>query len=278
MVDQFLRPASPGEAIRLKKQTGGVFLAGGTELNWKGAPSAETLISLEGVALAFVREEAGAMVLGPTITLQSIADDADLEAAGLGVLQQAARAIGSRPIRSLATLGGNIASNKSCSDLIVPLSVLGATVTLTTEDGDRDVPLDEYVAAPDRNALIAAVKVPKPGAATRAALERFSRSANDLALINAALALRLDGTTIHEPRLALGGVAATVIRVLEAEEALDGADVASGLDALQDGLAAAIAAAIHPIDDTRGSAAYKTDIAVELCRRTLLACVAEERS
>jgi CO/xanthine dehydrogenase FAD-binding subunit len=133
------------------------------------------------------------------------------------------------------------------------------------------------VAAPDRNALITAITVPVPGATTRVSLERYSRSANDLALINAALALQLDSTTIREPRLALGGVAATVVRVSEAEEALSGADAASGLDTVMDRFAAAIAAAIHPIDDTRGSAAYKTDIAVELCRRTLLACVAEDR-
>ncbi|MBW2527022.1 MAG: FAD binding domain-containing protein [Deltaproteobacteria bacterium] len=278
MVDRYLRPTSPAEAVRLKKETGGVYLAGGTELNWRGAPAADTLISLEGLALDFIRVEEEALVLGPTVTLQALADSAEIEAAGLEVLQKAALGIGSRPIRSLATLGGNLASNKSCSDMIPALWVLDTRLTLSSREGDREVAIGEHVMAHDAHALIAAIRVPRPAAQTKVAIERYSRSATDLALINAAVAVDLDGATVRESRVALGGVAATVVRVAEAETALSGADLSDGLDAAIDALRQAVASAIHPIDDLRGSAAYKTEIAAELCGRALAACARGERS
>lgn len=278
MVDRFLRPASAGEALRLQKETGGLFLAGGTELGYRGFPEMDTLISLAQLGLDFIRPEAEAVVIGPMVTLQRLADSTELASAGLAVLQRAALGVGSRPIRSLATVGGNVAQNRPCSDLIPTLWALDASLTLATAQGERTIGIGEHAAGPDGRVLILSVRVPIPTAQHRVAIERHSRTAVDLAVVNAALSLEVVAGAVRAPRLLLGGVAPTVARITDAEAAIDGAPVDGDLDDLVARCTAAVRAAIDPIDDLRGSAAYRTDVAVELTRRVLTTCLAEERS
>jgi xanthine dehydrogenase small subunit len=269
MVERFLRPASAREAVQLRHETGGAFLAGGTELNYRGPTSAKVVVSLDGLGLGFVREEPASVLLGHGVTLQEIADSKVLVAAGLGVLCDAARAVGSRAIRCQATLGGNVASNKSCSDLIPALLVLGASVLLVSASGEHEEPIEKVVAAADRQALITAVRVPRPGPGARLARQRFSRTVNDLATINVALGFRLEGTSIAEPRLALGGVAPTVVRIAGAEAVLAGADTHTDRSSLGERLGEALRSGVSPIDDLRGSSSFKTELAVALGRRAL---------
>jgi xanthine dehydrogenase small subunit len=276
MVERFLRPASPAEAVQLQQETGGAFLAGGTELNYRGASSAEVVVSLDRLGLDFVREEPEAVLLGQGITLQEIADSKVLAAAGLGLLCDAARAVGSRAIRCQATLGGNVAANKSCSDLIPPLMVLGASVVLVTPSGEHEEPIEQRVAVADRHALITAIRVPRPRPSARLARQRFSRTVNDLATINLALGFRLEHATITEPRLAIGGVAPTVVRIAGAEAVLAGASPSADRSSLAERLGDALRSGVSPIDDLRGSSWFKTELAVALGRRALESALAPE--
>jgi putative selenate reductase FAD-binding subunit len=273
MVERFLRPAAPSEAVQLCQELDAAFIAGGTELNCKGAARAPTLVCLDRLGLAFVREEPTALVLGAGLTLQDLADNKELVGAGLGVLGEAARAVGSRSIRCQATLGGNVAANKSCSDLIPTLLVLDASLLMSTKTGEQELALQAYLAAPDRKALIKAIRVPRLGPTARVARQRFSRTVNDLATINVALALRLEGTLIAEPRLALGGVAPHVLRATAAEDVLAQASVSAEGAELAGRLGEALRASLHPVDDIRGSARFKMDLAVELSRRALRSAI-----
>ncbi len=276
MVQHFLRPASPAEAVALRKDTGGPYLAGGTDLNWMGPPSAATLVSLAALPLAFLRSDGPVAEIGPTVTLQELADHEGLSTVGLEVLRLAARQVGNRSIRNLATVGGSVAANKPTSDLIPPLIVLDGTVRLVTDGGEQEMTVEQYVAAPPAEALIVELRVPRPDSALRVALQRFARSANDLAVVNAALAVRLVAGQLAEPRLALGGVAPKVVRVPEAEAVLAGAEVGKDLAGLLDRFAEAVAANIAPVADQRGSASFRADLAVQLARRTLAACVTDK--
>ena len=275
MVERFLRPTSAAEALQMQRETGGLFLAGGTELNWGGPATARVLISLEGLPLGAVAQQGGFVTLGSTCSLQQLADDRSLGRAGLGLLVEAARAVGSRAVRGQATLGGNVASNKSCSDLLPSLMVLGAELLLATDAGDQVVPVEQYVAAPTKGALITGVRVPLPGAAMRAARERFSRTVNDLATLNVAVSLQAQPGAIAEPRVAVGGVAATVERLAPVEAALR-AMKPGGATEWGDRLRKAVRDAVKPIDDLRGSAAFKTHLAEELCVRAVAACLAPQ--
>jgi CO/xanthine dehydrogenase FAD-binding subunit len=175
-----------------------------------------------------------------------------------------------------ATVGGNVACNKSCGDLLPSLVALDSIVLLTAPAGDREVPIAELVRTPDRSALITALRVPRLGPSGRVARQRFARSANDLATINVALALRIEGGAVAEPRLAVGGVAPTVLRIAAAERELAGARVDGGPGAvatLAERLAKAVARAVEPIDDLRGSAAFKRELAGTLAGRALETCI-----
>lgn len=273
MVERFLRPSSAAEALQLRRETGGLFIAGGTELNWGGPPRASVLISLEKLSLGAVARHDGYFTIGATCSLQQLADDRALGPVGLGLLTEAARAVGSRSVRGQATLGGNIAANKSCSDLIPALLVLGAELLLATDGADRLLPIEQYVATPAKDALITAVRVPLPAETMRSARERFSRTVNDLATVNAAVSLQLRPEGVAEPRVAVGGVAARVVRLAAAEAALRGIKPAPETD-WGEPLRRAIREAVTPIDDVRGSASFKTHLAEQLCTRAVAACFA----
>jgi len=266
---RFLRPASAAEAVRLRADSGGQFLAGGTELGSLGYGKDQTLISLRDLELDFIREEAGAVVLGATVTLQQIADSDQLGQRGLSLVRDCAAAVSIRSVRNAATVGGSIGSSRTCSDLLPALLVLEATVMLLGAGGESEIPLADHLSAPQPGALITGVRVPRPGGDWRLSRRRFSRSANDLALINVALGLRLDGEAVAEVRLAIGGVAATVIRLTAAEQALCGVKPGDDRSAVTERFAEAVRSSVAPTTDLRGSADFKTHLAAELARQAL---------
>lgn len=276
MVEQrFLRPATAAEAVRRRADSGGQFLAGGTELGLLGYRPEQTLISLRDLELDFIREQGSAVTLGATVTLQQLADSEQLGQWGLQLLRDCAAAVSNRSVRNVATVGGNIGSRWSCSDLIPALLVLDAAVTLVGSGGETEIPLGDYLSAPPPGALITGVRVPRPGSDLRLSRRRFSRSANDLALINVALGLRLDGQAVAEARLAIGGVADQVLRVTAAEQALAGVKLGDERGAVAERFAEAVRTSVSPVTDLRGSADFKTHLAAELSRQALVAALGE---
>jgi len=276
MVQRFERPASVAEAARLRFESGGSFLAGGTQLNIGGAPEVEALIALDGLALDFVREDAGSFRIGPTLTLQALADHRALVEAGLGVLCEAARDVGNRAVRNQATLGGNLASRLSYSDMAPPLVALDAVLELRTADGEREMSVEEYERLPDAGALITCVRVPRPDVTTRVARRRFARTSADLPLVNVALVLAVTDAGIARARLAIGGLTAAAARVPAAERALVGGEVSA--DAVRDRFAAAVREGVHAVADLRGGVEFKTHLAVELACQALADCLRKERA
>lgn len=271
MVERYCRPVSIDEAVRLRAAGPSAYLGGGTTLSSGGTPEVPVVISLDGLGLGFVREESAAIVLGASLSLQEVADCAPLAGAGLSVLADAARAIGNRSFRGQSTVGGHVAANRSGADLVPALVVLEARVLLATVTGEREVGIEAYVAGPAAEALVTGVRVPRPAAAARFARERFARTSTDGATMNVAIGLHIEGSTITAPRLAVGGVARTVVRLAGAEAALEGAHGApNDVDALGRRLADAVRAEVRPVDDLRGSAAFKTRLAAELAARALV--------
>ncbi len=274
MVQRFERPASAEEAARLRAETGGVFLAGGTQLNIGGAPEIETLIALDALGLDSVSEANGAVRLGSTVTLQAIADHGELPGWGLGILCAAARDVGSRAVRNQATLGGNLAARLSYTDMAPPLIALGAVVELRAADGSREVAIEDYVSAPDPDALVTCVRVARPGGAVRVARRRFARTSADLPLVNTALALSVEGASITGARLAIGGLAGSASRLSAAEQALIGKQASE--ESLLESFAAAVLSSLHPVEDLRGGIEYKSHLAVELSCQALTECLRKE--
>ena len=178
--------------------------------------------------------------------------------------------VGSTQVQGRATLVGNLCNGSPAADSVPGLVAAGATVTVTGPSGSRDIAVEDIPVGPGKTALkkgevISCVTLPPRGKNGGDAYLRFiPRTEMDIAVVGCAVNLRLDGDSIAEARVVLGAVAPTVIVVPEAAKAIIGTALD---DAALDTLAQAASAACKPIDDKRGTVAFRTDVAGVLARR-----------
>lgn len=178
--------------------------------------------------------------------------------------------LGSRQIRGLGTLGGNLGTASPIGDALPPLLALGASVTLASRRGQRSMPVEEFLLGYRRNALAAdeivvSVTLPRPPPDALFACEKISkRHDQDIATVGASLLLRLDAGRVVEARLAFGGVGPIATRARLAEAALLGRPFDEGAvaDAAQ-----ALMQDIAPLSDWRGTAEYRRRVAQGLLAR-----------
>jgi xanthine dehydrogenase small subunit len=176
----------------------------------------------------------------------------------------------SLPIRNRATLGGNLAGASPIGDGAPLLLALDASLHLAGPNSRRQVPLDTFFTGYRRTVLepaelITAVELPQPEATLTRFYKVAKRRMDDISTVAAAFSLDLDITgRIRRARFAFGGVAATPIRAIAAEEAVIGlpwnlATVARAQ--------AALARTLHPIGDHRGSAEYRLEVSKSLMEK-----------
>jgi len=166
-------------------------------------------------------------------------------------------------IRNQATVGGNLAHADPAQDPPPMLSALNATVSVRSSRGERALPIDElavdhFTTSLAHDEVITAVILPPIEAGSRETYLKFlPKTADDYATVSVAATLRFasDGT-IAETRIVLGAVGPTPIRARRVESALRGQPRSSVRDAV-----ALVSEEIDPIDDLRGSAAYKREMA-----------------
>lgn len=236
MIDQFFRPDSVEQALELKRryQDDAIWFAGGSKLNATPTRTEKRIaISLQDLELDWVDWDNGALRIGAMTRLQPLRDARYLPAA----LREALGFIYSRHLRNQSTIGGEIAALQEESVL---LPVLLALDTQLVFGNGENLSLESYLADPrDRLLTEIIIKDPYLPCATR----KVSRSQAGLTVVTAAVAL-----TEHDGmRIALDGVADKALRLRDVEtQKLEGS-----------ALEQAVANAIFPQDDVRGSVAYK---------------------
>ncbi len=261
MIKEFIRAESFKHAAKMGR-SGYVFLAGGTQVNSapfrKWGKPVEKVISLDSLKLSHIGQKDGHTRIRATTTLQDIADSSVVPAA----LRQAAQFIPGRPIRNMATIGGNVGANRRDSCIIPVLLALGAT--LRTGDG-VEVSVETWVAE-DREDLILEFDIPPvQGYCT---VVKESRSHQALPVVSAAVHLVGRDGRIVEAAVYAGCIGSKVLKLTEVEEAvMKGADVEQ-----------AVMESIQPEDDILGSADFKQYLnavkiadAVELCGKEVFA-------
>jgi CO/xanthine dehydrogenase FAD-binding subunit len=253
------------DALRLKAERPEArFVQGGTdvlvELNFdRSRPAA--LINLNEVAeLRGFSRENGTLVLGSGLTYAELMKP---ELAGeLPALAEASRTVGSPQIRNRGTIGGNLGTASPAGDALPPLLVEGVRVELASVRGRRELPLAEFLLGVKRNALepdelVVSVRL-EPSGAAQTFMKVGPRNAMVIAVCS--LALHVDRER-GELRAAFGSAAPTA-RLVTAP--LDAADELPDL----------VAEAASPIDDVRGTAAYRVHALRVLTRRALERCLA----
>ena len=276
------RPASLAEASDLGRQLApeAAFLAGGTELLTdfhRRREGARHLIALDAITeLRGLRLDGGELVIGALTTVAEVARS-PLVRERFPALADAARALGSPQIRSLATIGGNFCRAVPCADL-PPVAVAGdARVRLASRRGVRELAAEEFFVGPRTTALAAGellveIVIPAQPAESGASYQRFARRRGS-ALAVAAVAARvvLGGGVIRDARLALGAVAPTPALARRAAALVTGQAPSADLFLLA-GVAAAEEA--RPISDLRGGAEFRRELVQVLARRALEDAVA----
>jgi CO/xanthine dehydrogenase FAD-binding subunit len=275
----FLQPTTWADALQARAEHPDALpIAGGTdvmvELNFdRRRPGA--LLDLGRVAeLREWSADDGTIRLGAGVTYARVITELGAQLPGLAM---ASRTVGSPQIRMRGTVGGNLGAASPAGDSHPPLLAADAVVEVASAArGTRQVPATEFYTGVKRNALesdelIAAILVP-----TASGPQQFSKIGTRNAMVIAVTAFAV---ALHPDRRAvgtgIGSAAPTPRRATEAEAFLAGELDAAGLwdsrGELPDSLARAfgdrVAAASAPIDDVRGSAAYRRHALSVLGRR-----------
>jgi CO/xanthine dehydrogenase FAD-binding subunit len=280
---EFLQPGSLTEAIEAKAVVpAAVPIAGGTdvmvEINFD-ARRPEALLDLNRVAELTTWERVDGWVrLGAGVTYaRLIAELGDV----LPGLAMAARTVGSPQIRNRGTVGGNLGAASPAGDCHPVLLAGTAIVEVTSVRGPRQIPAAEFFVGPKRNALaadelITSVLIPAaPGPQQFAKVG--TRNAMVIAVCAFALELRPGSMPAARVGTGIGSAGPTPLRAPQAEEFLDGALAEAGLwesagplpEAVAQRFGELVGAAARPIDDVRGTAAYRRHALSVLARRTL---------
>jgi CO/xanthine dehydrogenase FAD-binding subunit len=272
----FLQPSTWDEALAAKAEyPDAVPIAGGTdvmvELNFdRRRPPA--LLDLTRVdQLADWRQDGEVLRIGAGVTYRRIIDELGERLPGLAM---ASRTVGSPQIRNRGTVGGNLGSASPAGDAHPPLLASDAVVEVASVRGARRVPVGEFFTGPKRSALapdelIAAVLVP-PAAGPQQFAKVGTRNAMVIAVCSFALAIHSGQRRVGT---GIGSAAPTPVRAPQAE-ALSADLPWDSRGPLPDGLARRfgelVAEAAAPIDDVRGTAAYRRHALSVLASRTLV--------
>jgi CO/xanthine dehydrogenase FAD-binding subunit len=260
-----MTPSTLDEALELKaERPDAVPIEGGTdvmvELNFDRARP-EVLLNLNEVTeLKGWSRVNGTLRLGAALTYAE-AMEAPLHDQ-LPALAEASRTVGSPQIRNRGTIGGNLGTASPAGDALPPLLVEGAEVEVASRRGERRIPLQEFLVGPKRNALepdelILAVHLTPSGAA-QTFMKVGPRNAMVIAVCSLALAADRERDELRASFGSAGPVPGLVVAPLADRESFPDQ----------------VAQAASPIDDVRGTAAYRRHALQVLTKRALDRCLA----
>ena len=258
-----LTPHSLEEALRLKADyPDAVPIQGGTDvmvdLNFDRARP-ELLLNLNEVGeLRGWSRENGTLRLGSGLTYTEAMQEPLAEE--LPALAEASRTVGSPQIRNRGTIGGNLGTASPAGDALPPLLVEGAEVELASIRGGRRVPLTEFLVGPKQNALaedelIVAVHV-RPSGQPQTFMKVGPRNAMVIAVVSLAVVADRERGELRAAYGSAGPVPALVTAPLDEADAFP----------------ERVAAAASPIDDVRGTTAYRRHALRVLTHRALERC------
>ena len=286
MIDcHYLEPTSVSEVCTLLAEhgDGAKVVAGGQSmaiLLRNGLSQPSHLISIQHVTgLEDINASSEGVTIGAKVTLNRLSGIGETHPT-LRALDDVVRDVADQQIRNFATLGGAICEAHPASDITVALSTLHATVKLASANGERTVPICDFVtgafattAGPGE--LLTEIVVPSFDLASAAAAHRrFALRAGDYPVVGVGAFVSLDGPgNCEEARIVIGNCSGAPAHAEEAEARLRGNSIVGNNGALAE--AGELAAAhVAPADDPMAPSEYKIDLVSVLTREALEEAVA----
>jgi CO/xanthine dehydrogenase FAD-binding subunit len=254
-----LTPRSLDEALELKSERPeAIPIEGGTdvmvELNFDRARPAAILNLNEVRELKGWSRDDGVLRLGAGVTYTQVRRELRDE---LPALAEASRTVGSPQIQNRGTIGGNLGTSSPAGDALPPLLVEGAEIELGSRRGVRRVPLTEFVVGPKRNVLepdeLILAALLRPSGARQTFMKIGPRNAMVIAVCSLALAADRERGELRASFGSAGPVPGLLVAALDD----------------RDSFPEQVAAAASPIDDVRGTAAYRRHALRVLTKRAI---------
>ncbi len=284
MWKEYITPASLEETIRFlsDRREKARLVAGATDLMLelergvrKGIDTIIDITRLPDLDQITIDEDE-TIHIGPLVTHNAVAASKLLRERAFPLVS-ASWQVGAPQIRNRATVAGNLVTASPANDTITPLMAMGAWLMLASARGTRRVPLEGFytgvrktVIQPDEmlvDIVFPALKTNQRGTFLKLGLRR----AQAISLVNIALILTLETSKVKSAVLTLGAVAPTIIHAPEAETYLAGKQLTDNIISRAAELATGAA---RPIDDIRGSAAYRKAMVQVLVMRALRSLLA----
>lgn len=252
-----------------------VVLNGGTDLMVEinfGRKRPDAVVAIDRVGELRELSVNGTVRIGAGVTFTTMLE----RDCGSVALREAARTVGSPQIRNAATIGGNVATSSPAGDALPVLAALEAKVHLRSTRGSRVVPFGEFMTGPKKNVratdeLVTAVEWNDAGAA-----QIFMKVGTRNAMVIAVAGLALVADRARKRiGVGLGSCGPTILRAPDAERFAAGLFDEAGWRPFAPSehacaeFGAKVAAAARPIDDVRGTAAYRRHVLAVMGARAL---------
>jgi len=282
---EYHRPETLDEALSLLNEHGddGKVLAGGQSL----IPLMKLRFAAPGHLIDINRvpgmdglQEADGQLRVGALTRHATLEHSDLLKQRYPVMAQAAPMISDPIVRNLGTIGGSLAHADPAGDWGSVMLAMGATVLVRSSDGERQIPIGEFLqdtftTSLEPNEIVTEIRVAQPAARSGGAYLKMERKVGDFATVAVGVHLELSNGTIGTAGIALTAVGSKNIQATEAEASLSGAEPTDDAFAEAGRLAAQAA---DPVSDVRGSADYKRHIVEVFVRRGLARALESARS
>lgn len=301
---EYHKPQTVKEAIDLMDGLENAkYIAGGTDvmvLVKQGKLAPANLVSLRNVGELFYLDVQSGVKMGAGVTHTEIANNEFIRK-HYSALADGAGIVGSRQIRNVATIGGNICNAAPSADTACPLLVLDAQVVIVGKAGERQVPVDDFFLGPnsvalEKNELVSGFIMPAFGDNTGSAyIKHARRLAMDLPVLgiaaratikiggdmaacreafgaagetpNTIKSLETEKLVFEDVRISMSVVAPRPMRAKKAEDALRGKVIS---EKLLEEIGEIAASESRPRDSFRGEAWYRKEMVKVLTKRALL--------
>lgn len=263
-------PTSLDEAVNILKEHGekAKIVGGGLHITVFPNPLIETLIFLNKLNLSYVKEGENSISIGAMTTITELAESEVMKQFLGGTVSTALFNIASELLRNQITVGGSVVQREPYSDITTLLCALKAKIVVF-DGGEREFTIDDFfnkdLRSTLKNTIVKEVKIDKFDSSCRFGMERYTRNATDISLLNMAVLSKIEDGIIKDASVAYGSRPMPTERFTQLEEFLKG----KSLDEAINGAYNFVKEHADVKGDVRTAEEYRREIAGVFAKRIL---------